>query len=87
MKAHELLRDASKWAKRATALDADGYRCSATDPKAARWCIAGAVLRCYAADEQDTVWKKLEAEVVNIPRFNDFHSHQEVIDLLRKLDV
>lgn len=48
MKVRELLTDESKWIQGKIAQSSNGSYClSPREPNAARWCLWGAVLKCY----------------------------------------
>lgn len=49
MKAWELLDSPEKWCKGANALTSDGMEVSACDPRACRWCLEGALRKCYGS--------------------------------------
>src|SRR5690348_6135751 len=43
--ARALIEDPARWVRRAQAVDADGERVKAGDPRACRWCAEGALSR------------------------------------------
>lgn len=47
MKMHELLAGPNNWAKSHYALTATGRDCAINDPEATRFCVVGAMRRCY----------------------------------------
>ncbi len=58
----ELLTDESKWTTEVYARDAAGRPVSAVDPTACRWCLTGAMIRCYTdPDQADAAEAKLLA--------------------------
>jgi hypothetical protein len=50
MKVRELLSDESKWCKGPLAVDKEGRQTTPKSPTACKWCLWGAILRCYADD-------------------------------------
>lgn len=47
MKILDLLNNKTKWAKKHLALDADGYSVGVCSSTAVRWCLLGAITKCY----------------------------------------
>lgn len=102
MKMKELLSDGSKWTQGASARDATGRDCSPLSPDAARWCLHGAVIRCYGlgTDEAVAIYIKLDETVGdskngenyaqwNYAQWNDApeRTFKEIKDLLNGLDI
>ncbi len=93
MKAHELLSDESKWCREAYALDSQGRVTPPDSPTACRWCIEGAIFRCYS-DSTDALRRidgALEARGAtrDVLVFNDdkHRTFEEVRSLLIEVDV
>lgn len=90
MKVHELLTDASKWAKGEMALSEHGISRDSLDDDAARWCLAGAIARCYRHPRRDEVIDLVEQELrVSITHWNDTpaRTFNDVRDLVTRLDI
>ena len=47
MKVKELLSDESKWVQGNFAVNSQGHYAPSSSDEACRWCIGGAILRCY----------------------------------------
>lgn len=91
MKVHELLTDESKWTKGWYAKTVDGNKVSVTDDAAARWCLFGAVWKCYrdparmrtilsqvfADREREAIWWNDDPE----------RTFDDVRDLVTRLDI
>lgn len=85
----ELLSDESRWTQRSYARRADGVGTGVFNSKASCWCLVGAAdkvaLDLYHVDRLDDVLDSLRAEIgvgESLTRFNDSHSHAEVLALL-----
>jgi hypothetical protein len=48
MKVRDLLSDESKWCKGPTAVDKEGNPTFPLSSTACKWCLAGAIAKCYA---------------------------------------
>lgn len=78
MKVHELLDNESKWAKGSYAFNAEGRYCYEWADEACKWCLLGAIHRCYPCinmeipeeerelSEQERVIGLLEQELRNM---------------------
>ena len=98
MKAWELLSDKSKWTKRAFARGGNGEAVDARSEEATCWCTLGAIQRCYlplaeALEKGMEVAWRLE-QTPPIQRFggivadwNDAATYEEVVALLKELDI
>ena len=89
MKAYELLADAKNWTRGTNARDAQGNEVSSLSEDAVCWCIYGAVTKCYINEGTTIPLKEIS---LNVPKglvsmFNDSHAHEEVVALLKSLDV
>lgn len=100
MKAWELVRKG--WCQGVFAMDADNNKVLSTDPFAVKWCILGAIFRCYPGCHSGTgmatakvleVLGVLQREnrcfIDSLSIWND-HPHRtqaEVVELLRRLDI
>jgi hypothetical protein len=74
MKLSELLTDASRWTKNHYAIDTEGRPVQSRSPQAARWCLSGAICRCYSTqDERLTAEEALReaAGTLDIVAWND----------------
>ena len=95
MKAHELLSDPNKWTKDVLARRHDGSPVPPTSPAACSFCIVGALYHCYPSEQAMKIWIKLDEEFYDkndekgIGDWNDDPSrtHEEVVELLKKLDI
>lgn len=98
MKAHELLSDATKWTKGAFARRDDGGACNPADDAACQWCLTGAIYRCYWNEGKlfvaNQMIGKVQNHLVEVEKtgayphwWNDRHTYEEVVGILRQLDI
>lgn len=93
MKAYELLDSPEKWIQNLAACAADGTSCDSDEPVAARWCLFGAINRCYQAEalvEYNERWTRLRDRLGCGPiTWNDTpgRTYDEVITVLKELDI
>ena len=50
MKVSELLTDENKWCQQAFAMDKYGDAVSSRDVDACKWCLSGALMKCYSIE-------------------------------------
>ncbi len=89
VKAFELLSDPAKWTQKDFAKDECGRRVSPLSEHARSWCMVGAIEKLYP-DDGVSVYEAVRAVSgykFGLFRFNDTHTHAEVLELLRKADV
>jgi hypothetical protein len=94
MKCHELISNESKWTQKIGARSVNNIPICILNHDAVKWCIAGALCVCYP-DTAEQIYKMdllcaslgLEPRFVNLHEWNDSVTYDEVITLLRKLDV
>jgi hypothetical protein len=81
------------WTQRAFARDRDGRKVLASDPRACKWCIGGAI---YLAYPDQTAWLEAVAKLrkvigdIALPTWwNDApeRTHEEVIEACRKAGI
>lgn len=96
MKAHELLADEKNWIKGVLSRDEDGIPCMPSHPTACCWCASGAIMKVYRDPKaQNNAYDTLEAHLLKekhlegIVNWNDAEerTHQEIISLLKELDI
>jgi hypothetical protein len=102
VKAHVLLEPPEAWVQGALAVDCDGHHCPPDDPTACRWCVVGALKKCYGPDsfliieplkadlEQNRALVLESLSYHNIVAYwNDSpeRTHADVVALLKKLDL
>ena len=93
MKVKELLSDRSKWCQGSFATDAEGNPRGIMAPDATRFCLRGALGRCYPEQtEYDAARKRLESSLSShscLMEFNDstFTTFTDVKELLERADV
>jgi hypothetical protein len=78
MKVKDLLADASKWTRGASARDRSGKQCSIYSPDAVRYCLLGALLAAYDGEQLaaavDAVRQAIGDEgQMSIESWNDDH--------------
>lgn len=91
MKVYELLGSEDKWTKQAYARDIDCKTVSPLSVKACRWCIVGAILKCYP-EEQSFIHEKLNEYLSKTCRkyiieWNDNSVYEEIIRVVKELDI
>jgi hypothetical protein len=97
MKIRELLTDESKWTQGAFAETETGHPVDYDDESAAKFCIVGAVRKCYGrGDEATTVFRKVKDEVQRVHgglerlaawNDDDRRTFAEVKALVERLDI
>jgi hypothetical protein len=90
MKIRELFSDESKWTKYDFARDSKGRPVTSDAPQACRWCLLGAIIKCYPGDEKFKVIHTLVEHLgPSIPHWNDRNSttFKNVVDLVARLDI
>ena len=78
--ARDLIKDPSGWTQGFFARDKSGNEVSVRDPSAVCFCASGAISRIPSSASRDRVFRCLEEQMNGyIPKFNDSHSHAEVL--------
>lgn len=96
MKVWQLLDSPEKWTQREYARASDGRAIFAESPYACRWCILGAIQKCYGTGEE-ALQAREKIDVYNITKgkhwlisiWNDAPATtwQEIYDTCKELDV
>jgi hypothetical protein len=100
MKIKELLVSEDKWARKGFAFDKDDRMVFGASPDAVKWCLLGAVGKCYQGAEGEAVRELLTAELTtkdtpehdlpgSISQWNDNPktTFADVRKLVEKLDI
>jgi len=99
LKVRELLSDESKWTKGTYARNSENIRVYATSLEASRWCLVGALRKCYPGFGEDyyeaqrkienTLGHSIHSFVCYLPDWNDApeRTFKEVKDLVNKANV
>lgn len=95
MKVKDLLTDEKKWIKKYQAVDNFGKDVSIFDTRACKWCLYGAVIKCYGAGDRGfiNVYKvlfKIRREIgCAITTWNDSTERKfdDIKRLVEKLDI
>ena len=92
MKIRELLSNETKWTKGANARNRSTCPCDPCSPDAVSWCLYGAFLACYRADEVEfpiDVLLRSEMGLVNAIKLNDepTTTFEDIKVLVEKLDI
>ena len=92
MKAWELLSDKAKHTTGTFARDKDGKDVSPRSPEAVCWCALGAIYYCDSTDSEEARRKLRQAPQVkvfhgDIPDWNDHVPFEEVVAVLKELDL
>ncbi len=99
MKAKDLLRNPAHWCQGEMARDESGQPCRVRSYEAMKFCLAGALAKCYEENEMFKILEKVQAvikkklntkwEYNSLSLFNDnpTRSHAEVLEVLELADV
>ena len=95
LKISDLLSDPKHHCKGDYAQDAQGCDARVDDDKADKWCLVGAVLRCYSEEDHLKIISRLkralqyQGKACSLTLFNDHPetTHQMVLDLAKLADV
>ena len=88
MKISELLSSPSKWTQGSFAKDADGEPVCWSSRYAERFCLLGALKKCYPnVEEQNRIRSLVRDRVGVITNYNDSTDYQTVISLVKELDI
>ncbi len=94
MKVKELLADPARWTKGTFARRVDNEAVASQSEEACKWCLLGAIRRCYVEGEEYTqAHTKLKAAVIKfsgqyrIGTFNDTTTHEDLMKVLEDADV
>lgn len=97
VKPSELLATPDTWTQNAYAENACGIAVDARGPNACRWCIEGALAKCFDVVEIRTIeeYHKLLKHVrettgfMSIAHWNDYpqRTHAEVLELLKEVGL
>jgi hypothetical protein len=103
VKVHELLSDESKWTKGEYARDKDGKPCHSRSQEAVKWCVLGAVNKCYEKQTSlayivaqkliKAATKNLSTEEIKrikmnvIDHWNDNNDYKTIYNALKEMDI
>jgi hypothetical protein len=89
MKVLELLSSEDKWTQGAFARNKDGVRTDYYAEKAVSWCLIGAIHKCYSDYEEiNSIMNRILFTVgEKCYQYNDTHTYEEVMELIRELDI
>lgn len=85
VEAKTLITNPDKWTTELWAKDEDGMGIDTCSAKATCWCAWGALLKVTGHENKEKggyndAWKALQAGMNgNVPVFNDYHTHEEVL--------
>lgn len=83
-----LLSDPSNWTTNAYARNKDNQQVQSTSPEACKWCLLGAIIKCYSIHNLQIVVAKVKQQNINdLSDFNDTCTHEELIDVLKKAQI
>lgn len=88
MKAYELLAKPESWTKCAESRDSNNHPVYPLKSLAVKWCVVGAILKCYPNSYEDMI-AKLHTRIYNVDLWNDHPNtnHAAVIAVLKKMDI
>ena len=93
MKIKELLDSKDKWCKGYISLDDEDNYVDVDSIKAVKWCLLGALIKCYQGDHNfSSIRDRLLNNVhylghKNMVTFNDLLGYESVIKLVTDLDI
>ena len=88
MKVSELLSDESKWTTRYLSRNKNDNPVYYDDNDACKWCLLGAMLKCYEHNGYEKVFCLTQRTIGGlIGTFNDASSYEQVMKLVRELDI
>ncbi len=94
MKVRELLSDPSRWTQGTFARNRNGIPTSSNAPDACKWCLLGAIRKCYPEEgDYGKSWRKLKDAVYEYTGtdlaavFNDTAKHEDILKVLEIADV
>lgn len=88
MKVKELLADRFRWTHKCMARDKWGHSVAVDSPRAVKFCLMGAVDKCYPEwEENRAVRKKIYTRVTIMTTFNDLEGYKAVKSLVDTLDI
>lgn len=96
VKVHQLLDSPDKWCRCANAKSINNINIdNVNDPMAVRWCLSGAINKCYSDSvERCAVFVRVNQainarflEAISITLFNDISSYETVLKLAKELDI
>jgi hypothetical protein len=92
MKIKELLSDKSRWCQGTYAKNQSDISVMPTSEAACKWCLSGATLKITNGEYQSEIWDKINVYIANkyemsVPKFNDTHTYEEVMEVVNELDV
>lgn len=92
MTIEELLSDKSRWTTRCCARDTNDNFVDMDAPTACKWCLIGAVYKCYSGTDGMRVLSDVQKEISvagfkSIGRFNDDLGYNAVMTVVRKLKI
>lgn len=93
MKIRQLLKTRKQWTRGEESRDKYGHPVDPHDRRAVRWCLFGAMLKCYPGKKKYAVRDKLRDHYfegfVNFVSWNDGNERKfsEVKELVKKLNI
>ncbi len=94
MKVKELLADPARWTRGMFARRADNEPVASQSDEACKWCLLGAIRRCYVeGEEYARAHTQLKTAVIKfsgqsrIGVFNDTTTHENLMKVLEDADV
>lgn len=85
MKTWELLSRPGVWVQHSFARDQEGAFTDPRSPDARQWCAIGAIYKCYEQPSEQVA--RIAQTIPNLAQWNDHHTREEVVELLRSFDV
>jgi hypothetical protein len=89
MKAWQLLSGPDKFCKGELAQNREGENVYARSLAAVRWCLVGAIIRCYPKSIRDELCDRIQGNIKSkrLGVWNDRHGWGKVHAVLKKLDI
>ena len=93
MKVSEILTERS-WIRFAFATNASGFSVAPEDIDACKWCLAGAIRRCYAGPPRTEAFIRVNEHLVNMYgfdqgafSFNDTHTWKDIAEVIAATEI
>ena len=95
MKAYQLLEKPDSWTQVFFARDKNGEDVDLDSPQACKWCLMGAINRCYKyCETREKVTTQIfeyfnSKGIFSVTKWNDApeRKHEEVVGVLKELDI
>ena len=87
MKVKEFLSGPEVWTQGVIARDKNNKPVFINHPGAVKWCLVGAICKCYDCRNDKLIISLLYDKVGLVGNFNDTHTFEEVKALVEEMDI